>query len=101
MVNAVDLHTTVLHGVASVLSFVDPLAGLMHVNKALSDQSESRGVSRYLSLLRLRRCCAGRLDAGKDGACEVYFGFSAAVNMRGDREAKRLMGEKANARLAQ
>lgn len=33
----------------------------------------------------------GGAVVGRGG--EVYFGFSAAVNMRGDREIKRFMGE--------
>lgn len=43
-------------------------------------------------------CCCGLIcrigEGGGEGrGGEVYFGFSAAVNMRGDREARRLMGE--------
>ncbi|CAM9457657.1 unnamed protein product [Ectocarpus sp. 6 AP-2014] len=34
-----------------------------------------------------------RLGARRDYGSEVFFGFSAAVNMRGDRETKRLVGE--------
>lgn len=34
------------------------------------------------------------------GISEVYFGFSAAVNMRGDRETKRLLGEERRTEMA-
>ncbi|CAN0533077.1 unnamed protein product [Ectocarpus sp. 12 AP-2014] len=34
-----------------------------------------------------------RLGARRGYGSEVFFGFSAAVNMRGDRETKRLIGE--------
>ncbi|CAN0009707.1 unnamed protein product [Ectocarpus sp. 8 AP-2014] len=34
-----------------------------------------------------------RLGTRRDYGSEVFFGFSAAVNMRGDRETKRLVGE--------
>ena len=48
------------------------------------------------------RCCpwlsvclarTRRIAQAGEGGVEVYFGFSAAVNMRGDRETKRLTGE--------